>query len=53
LRSGYWRRGFLRAFAYVALDGTPPVLSTWFHWTGELLAMPTSAQDPVSNWPVR
>jgi hypothetical protein len=25
-------------FAYIALDGTPRVLSTWFHWTGKVLA---------------
>jgi hypothetical protein len=31
----------LARFAYVALDGTPRVLSTWFQWTGEMLAMPT------------
>jgi hypothetical protein len=28
-------------FAYIAGDGTPRVLATWFHWTGEVLAMPT------------
>jgi hypothetical protein len=28
-------------FAYVAADGTPRVLATWFVWTGEVLAMPT------------
>jgi hypothetical protein len=28
-------------FAYLALDGSPRVLPTWFHWTGELLTMPT------------
>jgi len=28
-------------FAYLATDGTPRVLATWFHWTGEVLAMPT------------
>jgi hypothetical protein len=28
-------------FAYIAADGTPRVLATWFHWTGEVLAMPT------------
>lgn len=33
-------------FAYVALDGTPRVLATWFHWTGETLAMPTFLAAP-------
>jgi hypothetical protein len=33
-------------FAYIALDGTPRVLATWFHWTGELLAMPTFVAAP-------
>jgi hypothetical protein len=33
-------------FAYVALDGTPRLLSTWFHWTGEVLAMPTFVSAP-------
>src|SRR2546430_13693065 len=33
-------------FAYVATDGTPRVLATWFHWTGELLAMPTFLAAP-------
>ena len=33
-------------FAYIAGDGTPRVLATWFHWTGELLAMPTFVAAP-------
>jgi hypothetical protein len=33
-------------FAYIALDGTPRVLATWFHWTGEVLAMPTFVAAP-------
>src|SRR5215471_11888663 len=33
-------------FAYVALDGTPRVLATWFVWTGEVLAMPTFLAAP-------
>jgi hypothetical protein len=32
--------------AYVAGDGTPRVLPTWFHWTGEVLAMPTFLAAP-------
>lgn len=38
-------------FAYVALDGTPRVLSTWFHWTGEVLAMPTFIAAPHVRHP--
>ena len=33
-------------FAYVAADGTPRVLATWFVWTGEVLAMPTFVAAP-------
>ena len=33
-------------FAYVATDGTPRVLATWFHWTDEVLAMPTFLAAP-------
>jgi hypothetical protein len=33
-------------FAYVAADGTPRVLATWFHWTGEVPAMPTFLAAP-------
>jgi hypothetical protein len=33
-------------FAYIATDGRPRVLATWFHWTGELLAMPTFLAAP-------
>jgi hypothetical protein len=33
-------------FAYIAHDGTPRVLATWFHWTGEALAMPTFIAGP-------
>jgi hypothetical protein len=33
-------------FAYVAADGTPRVLATWFVWTGEVLAMPTFLASP-------
>ena len=38
-------------FAYVALDGTPRLLSTWFHWTGEVLAMPTFIAAPHVRHP--
>jgi len=30
--------------AYVAADGSPRVLPTWFHWTGEELVMATYLQ---------
>jgi hypothetical protein len=40
-------------FAYIALDGTPRVLSTWFHWTGELLSMPTFLAAPHVRHPAR
>lgn len=33
-------------FAYVATDATPRVVSTWFHWTGEVLVMPTFLAAP-------
>src|SRR5258708_14456208 len=33
-------------FAYIATDGTPRVLATWFRWTGEVLAMPTFLAAP-------
>jgi hypothetical protein len=38
-------------FAYIALDGTPRVLATWFHWTGEVLAMPTFVAAPHVSHP--
>jgi hypothetical protein len=33
-------------FAYVAADGTPRVLPTWFHWTGDELVMGTFVRAP-------
>jgi hypothetical protein len=33
-------------FAYVALDGTPRVVPTWFHWTGHELVMATYVAGP-------
>jgi hypothetical protein len=38
-------------FAYIATDGTPRVLATWFHWTGEVLAMPTFVAAPHVRHP--
>ena len=32
--------------AFVALDGTPRIVPTWFHWTGEELVMPTYLAGP-------
>src|SRR5262249_58962469 len=32
--------------AYIATDGTPRVIATWFHWTGEELVMPTFVSAP-------
>ena len=32
--------------AYVAEDGTPRVVPTWFHWNGEELVMPTFYAAP-------
>ena len=32
--------------AYVAADGTPRVLPTWFHWTGDKLVMGTFVSAP-------
>ena len=33
-------------YAYVAQDGTPRVVPSWFHWTGEELVMPTFVAAP-------
>ena len=33
-------------FAYIGRDGTPRVVPTWFHWTGEELVMPTFLSAP-------
>jgi pyridoxamine 5'-phosphate oxidase-like protein len=32
--------------AYVAKDGTPRIVPTWFHWDGEELVMPTFIWAP-------
>ena len=32
--------------AYCATDGTPRVVATWFHWTGDELVMPTFISAP-------
>jgi nitroimidazol reductase NimA-like FMN-containing flavoprotein (pyridoxamine 5'-phosphate oxidase superfamily) len=33
-------------FAFTWTDGTPRVVPTWFHWTGEELVMPTFLSAP-------
>jgi hypothetical protein len=38
-------------FAYVATDGTPRVVPTWFHWTGDELVMPTFLAAPHVRHP--
>ena len=40
-------------FAYLASDGTPRVLATWFHWTGEAVVMPTFLAAPHVRHPPR
>lgn len=37
--------------AYLAEDGTPRVLPTWFHWTGEELVMATFIAAPHMRRP--
>jgi Pyridoxamine 5'-phosphate oxidase len=38
-------------FAYVARDGTPRIVPTWFHWTGDELVMPTFIAAPHVRHP--
>jgi len=38
-------------FAYIAKDGTPRIVATWFHWTGEELVMPTFLSAPHVRHP--
>jgi len=33
-------------YAYMALDGTPRVVASWFEWTGEELVLPTFISAP-------
>src|ERR687886_744103 len=40
-------------YAYTARDGTPRVLPSWFHWTGEELVMPTFVSAPHVRQPAR
>jgi hypothetical protein len=41
----------LARLAYLAPDGTPRVLPTWFHWTGVELVMPTFVSAPHVHRP--
>jgi Pyridoxamine 5'-phosphate oxidase len=44
----------LRArIAFVAKDGTPRVVPSWFHWTGDELVMPTFVRAPHVRAPAR
>ena len=38
-------------YAYLAGDGTPRVLPSWFHWTGEELVMPAFLAAPYLRGP--
>jgi hypothetical protein len=38
-------------YAYTALDGTPRVVPSWFHWTGTELVMPTFIAAPHVRHP--
>ena len=40
-------------YAYTATDGTPRVLPSWFHWTGDELVMPTFLAAPHVRSPAR
>jgi hypothetical protein len=40
-------------YAYTATDGTPRVLPSWFHWTGDELVMPTFLAAPHVRYPAR
>lgn len=38
-------------YAYTAADGTPRIVASWFHWTGEELVMPTFVSAPHVRHP--
>jgi hypothetical protein len=40
-------------YAYSAADGTPRIVSSWFHWTGDELVMPTFIAAPHARHPAR
>jgi hypothetical protein len=37
--------------AYTAADGTPRIVPTWFHWTGDALVMPAFISAPHVRHP--
>jgi hypothetical protein len=40
--------------AYIAKDGTPRVIPTWFHWNGSEIVMATFSAGPqVTHYPAR
>jgi hypothetical protein len=39
--------------AYVAIDGTPRIIPTWFHWTGQELVMATYLAGAAVRHPAR
>jgi hypothetical protein len=38
---------------YIAADGTPRIVSSWFHWAGEELVMPTFVAAPHARHPAQ
>jgi hypothetical protein len=38
-------------YAYIAADGTPRIVQSWFHWTGEEIVMPTFISAPHVRHP--
>jgi hypothetical protein len=38
-------------YAYTSSDGTPRIVSSWFHWTGAELVMPTFISAPHVRHP--
>jgi hypothetical protein len=38
-------------YAYVEVDGTPRVVASWFHWTGDEIVMPTFISAPHVRHP--
>jgi Pyridoxamine 5'-phosphate oxidase len=38
-------------YAYTAPDGTPRIVASWFHWTGDELVMPTFISAPHVRHP--
>lgn len=38
-------------YAYTAADGTPRVVPSWFHWTGDEIVMPTFISAPHVRHP--